>query len=503
MIHQIKNCINTGMGINSTAKYLNIDKKTVAKYNKMSESAIEEYLNNRNRCRRLDIYKGFIASLLEKYPLLKTPKIIRKLKEKGLAIPVKERAFRLFISSVKKELTLPQKRYYTPVIETVPGMQAQVDLGEIRALVVGEEKITIYFAIMTLCFSRKMYLYLSAKPFNTKTFIEFHDSAFAYFGGVPEEIVYDQTKLVVISEKYREVFLNETFYQYATKAGFSIHVCEGYDPESKGKVEANVKYAKRDFFYGEPFADFNDLEKKCINWLNEVANKRIHGTTKESPDEKFEKEKNHLKPYTSVLLQVNERETRRADLTSLISVDGNRYSVPHKYQSNVVGINKTQNGYLIVYDCKTGEIIARWLLGIEKGKIHKNTNHYRDYSETIFKRETIIKQKLPSNISEDILRLLKQHNPKIYRDQLLGLEHLCRKYSSEIIYESVRLLKNNFFPVRISSIASYCEAVKEKEQSKILISSQNCEKYHTKTNNNSYFGQHSLSAYRSVEVNVL
>jgi hypothetical protein len=104
-----------------------------------------------------------------------------------------------------------------------------------------------------LSFSRLMYVGLSWKPLDTRQFIQLHDEAFRYFGGVPEECVYDQTKLVVLDEQYRELNLNPLFARYATTIGLHIHACEGYDPESKGKVEAGVKYVKQDALYGEEF----------------------------------------------------------------------------------------------------------------------------------------------------------------------------------------------------------------------------------------------------------
>ena len=66
-----------------------------------------------------------------------------------------------------------------------------------------------------------------------------------------QECVYDQSKLVVISETFRELELNERFHQYATTAGFNIRACEGYDPESKGKVESGVKYVQQNGLYGK------------------------------------------------------------------------------------------------------------------------------------------------------------------------------------------------------------------------------------------------------------
>ncbi|WP_245395075.1 DDE-type integrase/transposase/recombinase [methane-oxidizing endosymbiont of Gigantopelta aegis] len=103
---------------------------------------------------------------------------------------------------------------------------------------------TVYFVVFVLSFSRLMHVSVSDKPIDTERFIQMHDAAFRYFGGVTAECVYDQTKLVVIEELYRELTVNARFNEYATHAGFRIHACEGYDPESKGKVEAGVKYVK-------------------------------------------------------------------------------------------------------------------------------------------------------------------------------------------------------------------------------------------------------------------
>ena len=74
---------------------------------------------------------------------------------------------------------------------------------------IGGQPQTVYFVVFVLSLSRLMHLSYSLKPINTSDFICMHDAAFRYFGGQPEELVYDQTKLVVINEKYRELALNQ------------------------------------------------------------------------------------------------------------------------------------------------------------------------------------------------------------------------------------------------------------------------------------------------------
>jgi len=191
-----------------------------------------------------------------------------------------------------------QWRYYEPITDTVPGVQCQVDPGELRGVMVGGEARTLHFVVFVLSCSRLMYVGVSFRPLDTATFIQLHDEAFRYFGGVTEECVYDQTKLVVIREQYRELTLNQRFHQYATTADYRIHACEGYDPESKGKVEAGVKYVKQDCLYGEVFADEAAVRGHLQQWLESVANARAHGTTGRVPRAHFEsEERQQMKPY--------------------------------------------------------------------------------------------------------------------------------------------------------------------------------------------------------------
>ncbi len=167
-------------------------------------------------------------------------------------------------------------RYYEPVLDLAPGVQCQVDGGELRGVVIGGLETTVYFVVFVLAYARLMQVVASPRPVDTAALIRMHDAAFRAFGGYPKECVYDQTSLVVIAETFRELTLNQRFHRYATTVGFHIRACEGYDPESKGKVEAGVKYVKQDGLYGETFVDFPALEAHLARWLEETANRRTH-----------------------------------------------------------------------------------------------------------------------------------------------------------------------------------------------------------------------------------
>ncbi len=377
MIHKIKALHNEGAGlsIRSIARELDISRNTVRKYLRMDEVAIGEQQANRTRRKQLDDYRDYIVTLLGQFPGLSAVKVLRKLKERHPELGVSDRSARRYIKALKETVSLRQKRYYEPV-ESLPGVQCQVDGGELRGgLPVGGEATTVHFVVFVLSYSRLMYVGLSPRPIDTATFIRLHDAAFRYFGGRPEECVYDQTKLVVLHEQYRELDLNPAFAAYATAAGFRIYACEGYDPESKGKVEAGVKYVKGNALAGEVFDDRDHLEAHVRQWLDEVANVRQHGTTGEAPRVRFERDE------------------------------------------------------LVLSDLETGQAIARHVISRDKGAVIRNNDHYRDKAARVADLEAAIGEQVGQATGARLCAQLKATSPRIYKDQLVALRGLLRQHT--------------------------------------------------------------------------
>lgn len=462
MIHKIKYLYDEGNGMSfkGIAKKLSVSKNTVKKYAKMKPEEIARYLAEREREKRLDKCRDYIISRLNNYEKMSATKIKRKCEAHGVDKDISERTYRRYVSKLKKIIKTKQLRNYEPVIDMLPGVQCQVDPGEIASYVAGK-LVKVYFCVFVLSYSRLMYVSISKKPITTSKFIEMHNEAFSYFEGVPEECVYDQTKLVVIKEKYREVWHNEAFSQYAATVNFSIRVCEGYDPESKGKVEAGVKYVKNNFFYGEEFSSYSDIKTKSLQWLNEVANTRIHGTHKQQPLIKYEEEeKRYMKPFLKPkYLSEKESfyETRKVDKTSLISYLANKYSVPSSYQMCEVYIAK-QGEKLVIMDKENEKVLATHLINYQKGVTIKNTNHYRDHEKTVKDRELEINKELGEETSNSICKLLKTTNPRIYKDQLVGLLKVIKNYKGKVNMEKVFSTLKNKQRLKVSEIENYLEA---------------------------------------------
>jgi len=443
VIHKVKSLYNNGQGLSQReiAKELGISRNTVRKYLSLDETSITMLQDDTSREKTLDDYREYIIHLLKTYPNLSAVKILRKLKAKVPELSISDRSVRRYVEKLKATVAVKQARYYEPILDMIPGHQCQVDSGELHDVMINGKKTSVYFVVFVLSYSRMMYVAVSPTPINTSMMIKMHDAAFRYFGGCPEECVYDQTKLVVIKEQYRELVLNNEFARFATYAGFNIRACEGYDPESKGKVEAGVKFVENNGFYGEEFANWGELQRYTLEWLDTIANLRVHGTTKQIPQVLFDnEEKASLKSYqlSNYTYDYSQHITRKVDKTGLISWSGNKYSVPMAYQQASVYVQE-EDGVLVIFEPTSQQEIARHTLSKQKGQIIKNTTHYRDLNELTEELEAKIIEVIDETTGRMLCHLLKSTSPHIYKDQLRGaikvLQSFCEPIDEAIIFK--------------------------------------------------------------------
>ena len=128
---------------------------------------------------------------------------------------------------------------------------------------------------MVLAHSRYKYVLWQEQPFTTATFIAAHVKAFEFFGGRTKEIVYDQDKVLAVSENNGDIIYTDGFQSYLDEMKFDVYLCRGSDPESKGKVENVVKYAKHGFAEHRIFVDIDSFNDDCVNRYNHFAESLI------------------------------------------------------------------------------------------------------------------------------------------------------------------------------------------------------------------------------------
>jgi hypothetical protein len=107
--------------------------------------------------------------------------------------------------------------------------------------------------------------------------------------------------------------------------------CAPYRARTKGKTEAGVKYVKRNALADQTFESFGALEQHLAAWMA-LADQRRHGTTREAPIVRFERdERAILRPLpVRALPRRTQRLRRRVALDAFVDVDTVRYSVPHR-----------------------------------------------------------------------------------------------------------------------------------------------------------------------------
>jgi len=140
-------------------------------------------------------------------------------------------------------------REYFPIEELPYGEQAQVDFGEYNMRLSNGKRKKVRFFVMVLSRSRMKYIWFLGKPFTAETVAKAHENAFEFFGGIPNTIVYDQDRTMVVDENLGDVILTTIFKRYTKSRSFKLHFCRKSDPESKGKVENVVQYVKKNFLY--------------------------------------------------------------------------------------------------------------------------------------------------------------------------------------------------------------------------------------------------------------
>lgn len=96
--------------------------------------------------------------------------------------------------------------------------------------------------------------------------------AFAFFGGVPVEPLFDQMKAVVVEDQRPnggKVLENPEFARFAVHWGFRIRACRPYRAQTKGKVERPIGYVRQSFFYGRSFFKDADLNTPAMSWVTD------------------------------------------------------------------------------------------------------------------------------------------------------------------------------------------------------------------------------------------
>jgi transposase len=252
-----------------------------------------------------------------------------------------------------------------------PG-EAQADFGEAQVVIAGVEQKAHYLA-MDLPHSDDCFV-VAFPAETTEAFLEGHVRAFAYFGGVPTRILYDNTKIAVAKilggeeRKKTKAFSElQSYYLFADKFG---RPARGND---KGKVEGLVGYARRNFMVPIPRASsWEELNLHLEADCRKRRERRLRGHT-ETIGERFERDRAALLPLPAAPYEACEKISARVSSLSLVRYRSNDYSVPTEYGHRQVWVK----GYVheVVIACGS-EVIARHQRSYEREAVVFDPLHY-------------------------------------------------------------------------------------------------------------------------------
>jgi transposase len=271
------------------AEKLNIDRKTVRKYWKMSEERFRERRQS-FLCREKSfaLYKDEILEIYKNNDFERLPMsaVYDYLEELHCELLGTEKTLRNYIHYLHMRNQLEfrsQQRRYRQVPEQPYGEQLQVDFGEYRT----RSRCKLYIFAAVLAASRYKYVRFQDHPFTTMEVIVHLLVCFDCLGGMPEELVIDQDSILVVAENHGDIIYTKEFSFFIEEMGLKMYVCRKADPESKGKIENVIKFVKYNFLSCRDFEDVEEANQSLSKWLKRRANGKLSQATKRIPSEMF------------------------------------------------------------------------------------------------------------------------------------------------------------------------------------------------------------------------
>ncbi|HZK28414.1 MAG TPA: IS21 family transposase [Thermoclostridium sp.] len=456
MYTDIQSLKDEGLNKSQIARKLKISRPTLDKYYHMDADTYDKTLEGmQKRSKKADKYHDEILNWLVEYPDLSGAQIYDRLEEKYDELDFSEGTLRNYVRAIRKKYNILKEaltRQYEAMEDPPMGRQVQVDFGQKWVFKENGIKIQVYAMCFVFSHSRFKYCEWQARPFNTADIIQIHENAFEYFGGMPEEIVYDQDRLILVSENYGDLIYTHKFSSYIQRRKFKVYMCRGADPESKGRVEKVVDFVKSNFAHNRVFYNLDKWNEETLSWLDRRGNGKEHGTTKKIPAEAFLEERKYLRPVTEKLLtnSTGISITYRVRKDNTVAIRGNRYSVPiGTYQGPYtnVRVNKIDDEYIIITHLENDEELARHKIPSGKGQLLKNNNHTRDRSKRIVNLIKQVSMIFPDSLAaEAFFEGIRVDKPRYIRDQLLVIKGAIEKQDSKIVGKALDFcIKNRLY----------------------------------------------------------
>ena len=428
-------CMVEGMSIREAARVFGLHRDTVRKM--LMYSVPPGYRRDRPPRRpKLEPYTGLIDRILDED--LSLPKKQRHTAKRIYDRLRDEYGFTGKYTIVKDYVRERRRRgqeMFVPLSH--PPGHAQCDFGQARAVIDGVEQRIHYF-VLDLPHSDGCFV--KAYPAETtEAFCDGHVSAFSFLGGVPQSIVYDNTKLAVAKilgdgrRKRTRVFSElQSHYLFDDRFG---RPGKGND---KGKVEGSVGYVRRNYLVPIPSFESYEalnayLEERCLERMED----RLRGHD-ETIGQRMERDLESLLPLPAAPYEASDKHVSRVSSLSLVRYRTNDYSVPVAYGHRDVLVR----GYVneVVISCGS-EVIARHWRSYERDDFVFDPLHYLPLLE---RKTGALDQAAPLagwDLPEEfgvLRRLLESRMGKRGKREFVQVLRLMESFRKQEVHHAVR-----------------------------------------------------------------
>jgi transposase len=322
------------------------------------------------------------------------------------------------------------------------------------------EVITTELFVATFPFSQYTFAEFTLDQ-KLETFIEVHEKAWKFFGGVPEYTVPDNLKSAVTKSHRYDPDCNKTFCDYANHAGFAVIPARPVKPRDKASVEGNIFHIQRSFFqkvrhkkYATLFDLNHDLKEFLIEFNNSIM--KDYGVSRR---ERFTTEEALLKPLAQEEFQLYFWKKAKVHPDCHIQVEKNFYSVPYVYVGKEVRVRYSKR-FIEVFN-EERELISNHKILKGIGKSSTNAEHWpkgkQEYLSFDISKGKSEAKKIGENTFFLVDFLFKQNHPLRYLRPVQGLLRLfySNRFNKEDLEYATKMAMTHHI-YRLSYISDCC-----------------------------------------------
>jgi hypothetical protein len=243
----------------------------------------------------------------------------------------------------------------------------QVDWGECGHVPVGSTRRKVSVFVAVLCYSRLLYIEFALSQRKAE-FYRALVNALTFFGGSPRNLIFDNLKAAVLNGSGRSACFHPEFLALCGYFCLQPIACARRDPESKGVVEGGVRYVKHNALAGraDELTRFEDYLALAPTWRDQVANLRVHETTRARPIDRFAQERPLLRLLPTIPFDTDEVVPAVVSPHARVAFDGNRYSAPPQFVRRPITLRANRDAVRLLHE---GQVIAQHLRSYERGQL--------------------------------------------------------------------------------------------------------------------------------------